>query len=433
MPRMLAQEWGECKPIVAAGAHHGIAKAAGRARMRVVQRVILHVDMDAFYASIEQRDHPEYRGRPVVVGAGPQERGVVSAASYEARRFGIRSAMPSREAGRRCPHAVFLPVNMPLYVAVSRQIQAIFLRFTPLVEPLSLDEAFLDVSGAGALFGDGATIARQIRESIRAEVRLTASVGVAHNKFLAKLASDLNKPDGLTVVPNDPAGVLAFLAPLPVGRLWGVGKVTQPLLESGGYRTIGDIQRADAAALAALVGRDGAEHFMRLARGDDERAVELESEEKSISREYTFDNDCAVRDTVRAVLMDLVDDVGRQLRAAGRYAGLARLKLRWKGFETITRQRPFEHPVCDDFSLRAAADALFDAEEIARPVRLVGFGVSRLHAEPRRQLDLFADAAGPSEEKKERLNRTVDALRQRLGGTKIRRASALESDTGDDT
>ena len=386
--------------------------------------------MDAFYASIEQRDHPEYRGRPVVVGAGPNERGVVAASSYEARRFGIHSAMPSREAGRRCPHAVFVPVNMARYVEVSQQIAAILSRFTPLVEPLSLDEAFLDVSGGAALFGDGAAIARQIKTAIRAETQLTASVGVAHNMFLAKLASDLDKPDGLTLVPEDPAEILAFLAPLPVGRLWGVGKVTRPKLEAAGYRTIGDIQRADPALLGSLVGRDAAAHFKRLARGEDDRELELDGEEKSISREYTFDVDCESKDVIRGVLMDLVDDVGRQLRKAGRYAGVARLKLRRKGFETITRQRPFASPACDDFSLRTAAEGLFEAETIDQPVRLVGFGVSRLQAEPRQQLDLFADAAGPADSKRERLNRTVDSLRDRLGDATIGRASALPRKDG---
>lgn len=390
-----------------------------------MRSIILHVDMDAFYASVEQRDHPEYRGRPVVVGAPADARGVVAACSYEARRFGIHSAMPSREAGRCCPQAVFLPVDMPRYVAVSQQIGAIFQRFTPLIEPLSLDEAFLDVTGATALFGDGPAIARRIREAIHAETRLTASVGVAHNKFLAKIASDMNKPDGLTVVPDDEAGVIAFLAPLAIGRLWGVGKVTRPVLESAGYRTIGDIQKADPVRLAALVGRDAAEHFLRLAQGLDDRALELDVEEKSISREYTFDTDCAVREEVRTVLLDLADDVGRQLRAAGWYAGLARLKLRWKSFETFTRQRPFEHPVCDDFSLRAAAEALFAVEAMQQSVRLVGFGVGRLTKAPCQQLDLFADQGGPSDEKKERLTRTVDTLRERLGGATIRRASAL--------
>lgn len=404
-----------------------VAGTRGPATLAAVQRVILHVDMDAFYASIEQRDHPDHRGKPVVVGAGPHERGVVAAASYEARRYGIRSAMPSREAYRRCPQAVFLPVDMPRYVEVSRRITEIFTRFTPLVEPLSLDEAFLDVTGAQALFGDGPAIGRKIRETILAETQLTASVGVAHNKFLAKLASDLNKPDGLTVAPTEPEAIEAFLAPLPVSRLWGVGKVTQPVLESAGYRTIGAIQKADPARLATLVGRDAAAHFQRLARGDDDRPLDLDSDEKSISREFTFDTDCEVPERVRAVLLDLVDDVGRQLRAAGRYAGVARLKLRWKGFETLTRQRPFEPPACDDFALRHAAETLFAAQAITRPVRLVGFGVSRLQAEPERQLDLFAGAAGPAGEKQERLNRTVDALRDRLGRGTIRRGSALSA------
>ncbi len=385
-------------------------------------RTILHVDMDAFYTSVEQHDHPEYRGRPVVVGAPPDKRGVVAAASYEARRYGIRSAMPSREAGRRCPDAVFLPPNMRRYQQVSRHIHAVFERYTPLVEPLSIDEAFLDVTGSRRLFGTGEQIAARIKHDIRSETGLTASVGVAVNKFLAKLASDLEKPDGLTVVPRSREGAAAFLAPLPVGRIWGVGPVTQAALEAKGYRTIGDLQQAAAPALAALVGAHAAGHLLSLAWGADDREVETGREEKSLSREHTFDVDCRSPETVRGVLDELVEDVGRRLREGGLYAGVGRLKLRWAGFQTITRQRTFRPPVCDDFSLLAAAHALLEAEQPLKAVRLVGFGVGRLEPHAEEQLDLFAGEQA-TRGRHERLSQAVDAIRRRLGEDTIRRGS----------
>ena len=389
-------------------------------------RIILHVDMDAFFASIEQRERPELKGKPVVVGAPPDRRGVVSAASYEARKFGIHSAMPSREAGRRCPDAVFLPVNGKLYSEVSHQVRNIFYRFTPLVEPLSVDEAFLDVTGSIRLFGAGPEIARRVKSAILEETRLTASIGVAPNKFLAKLASDLEKPDGLTIVPVTRNGILAFLAPLPVSRIWGVGKVTGDQLAKAGIRTIGQLQKASEPGLSALIGPHAARHLLRLATGEDEREIETEHEEKSISKEHTFDRDCTSPAELKRVLAALADDVGRRLREAEKYAGLARLKLRWQGFKTITRQKMFENPVCDDFNLRAMSAALLAAEKLVKPVRLIGFGVSRLSNAPPRQLSLF-DSENERDDRKERLSRTVDEIQDRFGKQSIRRAdSAVE-------
>ena len=389
-----------------------------------MSRTFLHVDMDAFFAAVEQHDHPQWRGKPVVVGAGPNERGVVAAASYEARPYGIHSAMPSREAGRLCPHAVFVPPNGRRYEEVSRQIRAILERFTPLVEPVSIDEAFMDVTGVLRLFGDGREVARKIKAAIRSETGLTASVGVAPNKFLAKLASDLNKPDGLTVVPWSREEIVAFLAPMSISRIWGVGKVTQATLEQQGLRTMRDLQSVSESRLASIVGRSSARHLLALARGEDDRTIELENEEKSISREYTFSRDSTSREEIRRVLGDLVDDVGSQLRAAGKYAELGRLKLRWQGFKTITRQRLFARPVCDDFSLREMAEALFAAEELVKPVRLIGFGVSRLTASAQMQLTLF-DARPGAEDRKERLSRAVDQLRRKLGPDSIGRAAGM--------
>jgi len=382
----------------------------------------LHVDMDAFFAAVEQRDRPELRGRPVVVGARPDQRGVVAAASYEAREYGIRSAMPSVEAGRLCPHAVFVAPDGKRYGEVSRHIMAIMRRYTPLVEPLSIDEAFLDVTGSQRLFGSGPEIGAKIKQRILQETGLTASVGVAPNKFLAKLASVMDKPDGLTVVPTGRERIVRFLAPLPVDRIWGVGKVTRRLLSDAGISTVGQLQAVREKQLAAVLGQHAARHLLRLAFGEDERDIETAREEKSLSHEYTFPRDCREPDTVRAVLLDLVDDVGRRLRRAGKHAGQARLKLRWQGFETLTRQRALDPPVCDDFSLRSAAESLLDATRLHRPVRLVGFGVGHLSSPSDEQLDLF-DLAGPSREKRERLSEAVDAIRDRHGGGSIRRGS----------
>jgi len=379
--------------------------------------------MDAFFTSVEQRDRPELRGKPVVVGAPPDQRGVVAAASYEAREFGVHSAMPSREAYRRCRHAVFLPPNGKLYGEVSHQIRAIFERFTPLVEPLSIDEAFLDVSGVERLFGSGPEIARKIKDTIRTEAHLTASVGVAPNKFLAKLASDLEKPDGLTVVPTSREEIAAFLAPLSVSRIWGVGKVTQAQLEGAGIHTIGQLQAFSETRLARILSPHAAGHLLRLAWGEDTREVETGHEEKSISHEYTFPHDCSDRAEIHAVLGDLVDNVGRRLRKAQKLAGLARLKLRWQGFETITRQRPMDPPVCDDFSLRAAADALLAGEELVKPVRLIGFGVGNLTTGASQQLSLFEDDRR-GRARKERLSEVTDTIRNRFGKQSIRRGSS---------
>ncbi len=381
-----------------------------------LERHILHVDMDAFYASIEQREHPEWRGKPLVVGSSPNERGVVATCSYEARQFGIRSAMSSREAGRRCPHAIFTPGNYALYEEVSRQVFEIFERYTPLVEPLSIDEAFLDISGALRLFGSPAEIASSIRSDLRRSLQITGSVGIAHNMFLAKLASDMQKPDGQTEVPRDPEAVREFLAPLPVRRLWGVGPVTAATLHRANLHTVRDIQQCPLPRLCRLIGDSLANHISRLAVGEDFREVDPTSVEKSISREHTFDNDTADRALLETTLRELVDDVGRQVRQSGRFATVARLKLRWSDFTTITRQRPFDTPAIDDFTLREAALQLFGEAYHNRKVRLIGFGVSGFTGSRSNQMLLFDDPA-PLRDKREKICATVDALRASLGSS----------------
>lgn len=384
-----------------------------------MERDILHVDMDAFYAAIEQRDHPEWRGKPLIVGASPDQRGVVSTCSYEARVFGVRSAMSSVEAGRRCPHAIFVRPDIARYEAVSKQMFAIFERFTPLVEPLSIDEAFLDITGAHKLFGDNLAIARTLQQAITNELGgLTASIGVASNKFLAKLASEMNKPNGLTIVPETKDEILKFLAPLPVGRLWGVGTVTRATLEQAGYWTIGDIQKTKLPLLEKLVGKAGAEHLFRLSHGEDYREVETVREEKSISREYTFGADCSDKARLRSLLCELAEDVGARLRVAGLFANTVRLKLRWSDFKTITRQMTRETPFCDDFTLRDAVCRLFEREKVVKPVRLIGVGVSGLSNERHVQPMLFDDPVEKLK-KQELLSKTVDELRARFGDDRI--------------
>ena len=388
-------------------------------------RVFLHVDMDAFYASVEQRDHPEYRGKPVVVGSPPDQRGVVATASYEARTFGIHSAMPSREAGQRCPHAIFLPPDMPRYEMVSAQVFAIFDRYTPFVEGLSIDEAFLDVTGSQRLYGSGEEIGRRIKADVLSELALTCSVGVAPNKFLAKLGSEYDKPDGLTVLPFDPKAIVAFLRPLPVTRLWGVGKVTRQAFDRAALHTIGDIQDAPLALLQSVVGPHSAAHLRALAFGEDPRDIELDIREKTISREHTFLHDEKSRATLDNVLFELVEDVARRLRADGRLATGGRLKIRWKDFETFTRQRPFPRPTRLEEDLLAAAQALFRDIVLEQPVRLIGFGVTGLtEHDQNRQLDLF-DLPIETRTKKEKLDRTIDQIRNTHGSAAIRRARTL--------
>ena len=397
--------------------------------MKEAHSTFLHVDMDAFFASVEQCDHPELKGKPVVVGSPPDQRGVVSAASYEARPYGIHSAMPSRTAFQKCPHAVFLPVNMARYKEVSRQIMRIFETYTPLVQPLSIDEAFLDVTGAHRLFGDGKTIAEKIRRDIQAETGLTASVGVAPNMFLAKIASDMNKPDGVTLVPVEQEAIERFLAPLPISRMWGVGKVTQKKLISLELNTIGHLQTCDPHLLERAVGAHAAKTFARLARGIDERRIEPDQGEKSISNETTFNEDLTERAPIEAAYKHLIDKVGARLRKAGLYATTAHLKIRWNDFSTITRQTRLAPPCDDDTTLREAGMELLEQHLLHRPVRLIGFGVSGLCTsdEPLlHQLSLFDAPDTALHKRRTRLSHITDTIKHRYGQKSLRRGSELD-------
>lgn len=390
-------------------------------------KTFLHVDMDAFFASVEQHDHPEFLGKPVVVGSPPDRRGVVAAASYEARAFGIHSAMPSRTAHQKCPEAVFLPVNMPRYKEVSREIMRIFESYTPLVQPLSIDEAFLDITGSQHLFGSGEAIAQKIRADIFKSTGLTASVGIAPNLFLAKLASDMNKPDGLTQVPFEQSAIETFLAPLPIKRMWGVGKVTQQKLLQAGITTFQHVRECPPDRLERLVGVRAAEVFLRLSHGIDFRKIETDTEEKSISNEHTFDTNTTDAEAIRHIFLHLIDKVGARLRKASRFATTVHIKLRWEDFSTTTRQHKLAIACRDDITLREEGLALLHTYLLKRPVRLIGFGVSGLSETPRHsgQLDLFEPPNKTGHDKRERLSQATDTIKRKYGNPSIRRGSEI--------
>ena len=384
-------------------------------------RTILHADMDAFYASVEQRDDPRLRGKPVVVG-GLGRRGVVATASYEARRFGVRSAIPTAVARRLCPDATFLPLRMDRYLRDSARIRAVFERFTPLVEPLSLDEAFLDVTASRTLFGDGATIAASIQAEVAATTGLTVSIGVASCKFIAKVASDLRKPAGVVVVCF--GDERAFLDPLPIARLWGAGPVAQQKLAALGLSTLGDLRRASIDRLAAAVGRRSAVHFAALAQGDDPRPVEPRRDTQSIGQETTFDIDLCDDEGVARVLLELSEGVGRRLRKAGLRGRVVQLKLRFPPFRTITRQRTLDRPTDDDLTIAGHARELCaTARAPGQPLRLAGVTLADLGPaiDRPRQGGLFDVDPAPADARHDRLTRAVDAIRDRFGERSIRR------------
>ena len=379
-------------------------------------RTILHADLDAFYASVEVLDDPSLRGKPVIVGGGPNERGVVMAASYEAREYGVQSAMPLRTAGRRCPHGVFLPGRPERYRDLSRQVMAIFASYTPLVEPISLDEAFLDVTASRVALGDGPTIGRRIKERVLEEVGLVVSVGVATNKLCAKVASDLRKPDALVVVP--PGEEAAFLAPLPIRRLWGVGPQAQKALADYGVTTIGHLAALEPSILQRRFGKHGADLSSR-ARGHDSSRVQSFQGPKSVGHEHTFDVDVVDPRRLEATLLDLADSVAGRLRHHDLAAGAVQLKLRYEGFETLTRQAPLPHQTRETDPIYQAGVGLLRRTLVSgRAVRLVG--LTAISLTDAQQLTLFG-----SPERSDRLTRSIDAVRDRFGDHAIMRARLL--------
>lgn len=384
-------------------------------------RQIIHIDMDAFFASIEQRDAPELRGKPVLVGGG-ERRGVVAAASYEARPFGVHSAMPMAQAMRRCPQAIVVPPRRRAYEEASAQIFAVFRRFTPLVEGLSVDEAFLDVTGSRSLFGDGETIAARIRKEILAETDLTASAGVAPNKFVAKIASDQDKPDGLTVVRD--GEVFAFLEPLPIERMWGVGPKAAERLRHLGYDTLGDLARADEATLERHLGSWGRE-VKRLAQGLDEREVEPDREAKSVGAEETYDEDLTSRAEIEKTLLRHASRIARRLLEGGISAGRVTVKIKYADFTLKTRQLRLSEPVDDAGSLYAAARSLLDRFPLAgRAVRLTGVSAGDLREGPPPRT-LFSDEG---KDKRRAVESAMAKLRARFGeDVSLTRADLLDA------
>ncbi len=386
--------------------------------------MILHIDMDAFYASVEERDRPELRGKPVIVGGSHERRGVVSAANYVAREFGVHSAMPAGTAKRLCPNGIFLPTRMDHYAGVSKQIREIFLRFTPLVEPLSLDEAFLDVEGSTRLFGTAVEIGRQIKSAISSELNLVASVGVAPNKFLAKIASDLEKPDGFVVVESD--RVQEFLDPLAVGRLWGVGKVAARVFKRIGIQRIGQLRKLDVKLLTENFGRSG-EHLWNLAHGIDNRQVVPDHVAKSISHETTFAVDVESMEVLRACLRELTEQVARRLRRNKLRGRTVQLKVRYADFQTHTRSQSLTVPTNTSDEIWQSAAELLATKLPPRDlsVRLLGVSVTGIISGGQSQQLLF-DSEQRS--KQVALDSVTDKIKDRFGTSAVGRATNIPPD-----
>jgi DNA polymerase-4 len=393
-------------------------------------RAVMHADMDAFYASVEQRDRPELRGKPVIVG-GTGSRGVVSAASYEARRFGVHSAMPTAQARKLCPGGEYLRGDMARYARESRRIFEVFGRFTPLVEGLSLDEAFLDLTGTERLQGTAMEVGHKLRAAVREEIGLAVSVGIAPVKMVAKIASDLAKPDGLLEVP---AGELAsFLDPLPVGHIWGVGPVARRKLEALGIHSVGDLARAESGRLERELGSWGLE-VARLARGEDLREVNPCRAAVSYSEENTFGRDVSDRALLVSTLVTHAEGVARRLRRDGVFARTVVLKVKLgrrvksgpRGYPLLTRRITLREPSDDGLVFSQAATGLLDKLTPLEPVRLIGVGVTNLLELDPGQLSLLGARAGAAE--RAQLNRALDEIRDRFGSAAIARGGSPEAE-----
>ena len=385
-------------------------------------RVIVHVDMDAFFASVEQVCHPEWRGKPVIVGADPRGgkgRGVVAAASYEARSFGVHSAMPISQAFRRCPHGIYVRPNGSLYADYSRKIMALLTEFTPLVQPISIDEAFLDVTGSVHLYGSVRALGRAIKQRIFLETGLRASIGIAPNKSVAKMASDAGKPDGLVVVLPD--GVQAFLDPLPVESLWGVGRKTRQRLATMGIKTIGQLRQYPREVLKQHFGKWGSV-LWQLARGVDERPVCTDEAVKSISHEHTFDQDQHDPEILEATLLQLSEKVAARLRKKHLKGQTIQLKIRFADFSTFNRNKRLSSPtsLTEDI-YRVCLGLMEEFRSAPLPVRLLGVGVTHLVPERGSQMSLW-DAQN---HRKQALEQVVDALHEKYGQSILVHAQTL--------
>ena len=383
-----------------------------------MDRLVFHIDMDAFYASVEQMDNPSCRGKPVVVGADPKQgngRGVVSAASYEARKYGIHSAMPVSRAYRLCPWAVFVPVRMSRYKEISNMFMGVLSQFSPCIEPISLDEAFLDMTGTERLMGNPEKIARSIKDSIMFVTGLCASVGAAPNKLVAKIASDREKPDGLVIV--DKNRIQAFMDPLPVGALWGVGKKTEKHLHALGFRQVKDIRQLSVKELCSMFGRVKGEFLYNTCRGIDDRPVQNSSSVKSVSNEITFNTDTSDMDYVRRHLLFLSEKVAFRLRKQNLAGKTIYMKIRFDDFSTYVRNKTVSGPVfiCDDIFPEVCN--LLNSLSIDKRVRLVGVGVTQL--EPGCSGQTALPFGG--DEKKEKAAEAVDRIKEKFGESVITR------------
>jgi DNA polymerase IV len=383
--------------------------------------MILHIDMDAFFAAVEQRDNPELRGQCVIVG-GRSERGVVTTASYEARRYGVRSAMPMFEARRRCPQAIIVPGRMACYKAISRQIMGLLQAFTPLVEPVSIDEAYLDISGSERLLGPPEEVARRIKSTVLQATGLTCSVGGAPLRFLAKITSDMNKPDGLTLLR--PHEVAPFIEHLPVHKIPGVGKVTREQLARMQLQTLGDVRRYPPDMLIARLGKFG-HRLLALSRGEDPTPVTPHTPAKSVSSENTLPRDTGDQSVLHGLLLHHAEDVGRQLRRLGLKARTITLKIKHADFQQATRSRTLKQPTQSSETILQEADTLLRHYPLTRKVRLIGVGASHfVPAKAPVQADLFTEKNKPPANW-EKVDHAVDAINERFGNDVIRKASLV--------
>lgn len=389
-----------------------------------MDRTILHLDLDAFYASVEQLDDPQLRGRPVLVG-GNRTRGVVSAASYEARAYGVHSAMPMARAARLCPQAVVRPVRMARYRELSQRVFAVYHDFTDRIEPLSIDEAFLDVTASRRLFGSGERMARLIREQVRERTGLTVSVGIAASKFIAKMASDRAKPDGIYAVP--PECVADFLRPLDIEQLWGIGGAGAERLKRHGIMRVGDVLSVDRLRLKSILGDKLGEKIWHLARGIDEREVEAGDKEQSIGAEKTYSGDLFRREDVEKALLALCEEVGRRVRAGALRGRCSTLKVRYADFTTVSRSQTHRPGLnTTDGIYDSARQLLRRTDAGRRPVRLLGVTLSQLEGRQDGQAELFEDQG---RKRQEQLDGAVDELRRRFGAEGVVRGSLLGDDS----
>jgi len=380
------------------------------------KKQIIHLDMDAFYPAVEVLDNPALKGKPVIVG-GSKKRGVVSSASYEARRFGVHSAQPMATAMRLCPDGVFLPVRMSRYKEVSEQVFKIFYQFTPLVEPLSIDEAFLDITGSERLLGQAKEIAKKIKQAVFEETGLTVSAGLAPSKFVAKIASDMEKPDGLTIVPHDK--VREFLDPLPIKKMWGVGKVTQEALAKLNIRTFKDLSQVPVEVLEEKFGKQGIKMHL-LSMGIDERDVTPEHDIKSIGHEQTYLEDIMDKDMAKKEILSLANKTARRMRRENVTGKSITLKIKYNDFVQITRSKTLPKSIDDGFQIYSIACSLLEKTEVGkRPIRLLGVSLSQLsYFDAEKQLSMFNQ--DESSQKRKRLNTALDSLIEKHGDQSVR-------------